>query len=227
MVAVASRARIQAADNHTVGWTLGALAVLVIGLAVHLILGGAGVGDRSAMVMSVLLSAGAWAAARVLGGPRVAFLVTLGLVAVLELAALPQRNPPVYDDLQAFFATDQLLSTQLTVPAGVDNGATLTVLAQPTFTGAQPQFGLAGDVNGTPLSWSCAFGHGMQTLALPLPAGLVRPGATADVQLHLSGSPTRESDYLVVYASSQRGGFLVSIVPTSGLDASVTHCTSA
>ena len=45
---------------------------------------------------------GVWLAARLLGGPRTAFLATLALVALLDLAALPQRNQPQYDDLQAF-----------------------------------------------------------------------------------------------------------------------------
>jgi hypothetical protein len=177
------------------------------------------------MVMAVLLSVGVWAAARLLGGPRVAFFATVCVVALLDVAALPQRSPPAYDDLQAFYRTDQVLATRASGPPGVDSGAALTVLAQPAFGGAQPQFGLAGSVNGTPLSWGCVFGRGIQTLALPLPGGLVRSGQDADVQLHLTGTPTREGDYLVVYASSQRGGYLVSLVPTSGLDATVTRCS--
>jgi hypothetical protein len=209
------------------GWTIGALAVVVAGLGLRGVLGGASVGDRSAMAMSVLLCIGVWVATRLLGGPRVAFFVTIAAVALLDLAALPQRSPPPYDDLEAFYRTDQVLSTRVSVPAGVEGGAALTVLAQPTFAGTQPHFGLAGMVNGAELSWNCTFDHGLQTLALPLPGGLVRPGESADVQLHLSGSPSRETDYLVVYASSQRGGFVVSLVPTSGLGAGVTTCVLA
>jgi hypothetical protein len=200
--------------------------VLLIGLGLRVVYGGLGVGDRSAMVMSVLLSVGAWAAARLLGGPRVAFFVTLVVVALLDLAALPQRTPPAYDDLEAFYRTDQPLALPVVaVPPGLDpNAAALTVVAQPTFAGAQPQFGLAGSINGTPVSWNCAFEHGMQTLALPMPPDALRSLQTADVQLHLSGSPSAQSEYLVVYASSQRGGFLVALVPSAGLDASVTRC---
>jgi hypothetical protein len=227
VVAVASTARVGAAERRGVGWTVGALAVLLVGLGLRAVLGGAGAGDRSAIVMSVVLSIGIWTAARLLSGPRVAFMVTLVVVALLDLAALPQRNPPTYDDLQALYRTDQELSTRVSASTDVETGVVLTVLAQPTFAGAQPQFGLAAVVNGMPLTWSCAFGRGIQTLALPLPAGTVRQGETADVQLHLSGSPTRESEYLVVYASSQRGGLLVSLAPTSGLDAGVTRCTLA
>jgi hypothetical protein len=227
VVAVASPARAYTAKTRGLGWTIGALAILPVGLGVRLVFGGGGVGDRSAMVMSALLCVGVWAAARVLGGPRVAFVAALALVALLDLAALPARNPPAYDDLQAFYRSDQVLSSRVPAPAGFGGDAVLTVLAQPTFAGSQPRFGLGGAVNGTPLNWSCAFDRGIQTLALPLPAGLVRPGETADVQLHLSGSPSRESEYLAVYASSQRGGFLVSITPASTLGGNVTHCTLA
>jgi hypothetical protein len=225
VVAVTSPAPAQAAASRGVSWTIGALAVVLVGLGLRTLLGGGGVGERAAMAMSVLLCIGLWVGARLLGGPRAAFLATLALVALLCLAALPQRNPPAYDDLQAFYRPDQVLSSRVPAPAGIDGGTALTVVAQPTFAGSQPLFGLAGEVNGIPLNWSCAFGHGIHTLALPLPAGLVRPGEMADVQLHLSGSPSRESDYLVVYASSQRGGFLVSLAPTSSLAADVTRCT--
>jgi hypothetical protein len=216
-------------EGRGLGWTVGAVAVLVIGLAARVLLGGAGVGDRSAMVMSVLLSVGVWAAARVLGGPRVAFFATLVVVVLLDLAALPQRTPPAYDDLEAFYRTDQVLAMPaVAVPPGLDpSAAALTVLVQPTFAGAQPQFGLAGTIDDTPANWTCAFQRGIQTLALPAPSAALGSGQTADVQLHLTGSPSPESDYLVVYASSHQGGYLVALGPASGLDSSVTRCTLA
>ncbi len=219
----------EVAESRGLGWTLGAVVVVLVGLGLRVVLGGTGVGDRSAMVMLVLLSAAAWAAARVLDGPRSAFFATLVVVALLDLGALPQRTPPPYDDLEAFYRTDQQLSMPAVgVPTGLDpNAAVLTVIAQPTFAGAQPQFGLSGSINGTPASWNCAFQHGVQTLALPLPPGALGSGPTADVQLHLSGSPSAESEYLVVYASSHQGGFLVSVAPATGLDASVTRCALA
>jgi hypothetical protein len=229
VVALASGARVDAAERRGVSWTwtAGAVAVLAVGLGVRALLGGAGVGDRSAMVMSVLLSVGAWVAARVLAGPRVAFCVTLVVVALLDVAALPQRDPPAYDDLQAFYRTDQMLATQVAVPASVGGDAALTLVAQPTFAGSQPRFGLSGTVNGVALSWTCAFERRIQTLGLPLPAGTLQPGQPADVQLHLTGEPSREREYLVAYASSQRGGFLISAVPAAGLDASMTRCALA
>jgi hypothetical protein len=228
VVAVASRARVELADTRALGWTVGALVVLLVGLGLRVLLGGAGVGDRSATVMSGLLCVGAWAAARMLGGPRVAFGVTLLVVALLDFAALPQRTPPAYDDLQAFYRTDQVLTSPVAVPPGLDpNTAALTMLVQPTFAGSQPRFGLAGSVNGAQASWSCAFQPGVQALALPLPSGALRSGPTADVELHLSGTPSRETDYLVVYASSQRGGFILGLAPLASLDARATRCTLA
>jgi hypothetical protein len=189
--------------------------VLLVGLGLRVLIGGAGVGDRSAIVMTVLLGVGAWAAARLLSGPRAAFIVTVVLVALLDLAALPQRTPPPFDDLQAFYSTDQVLVIPVSVPPGLDPAAAaLTVLVQPTFAGS-------------PATWSCAFEHGIQTIALPVPPGALASGATADAELHLTGSPSRESEYLVVYASSQRGGFVASLAPLASLDAGVTRCTLA
>jgi hypothetical protein len=47
------------------------------------------------------------------------------------------------------------------------------------------------------------------------------------VRLHLTGSPSRDGDYLVVYASSRLGGFDIALQPQSGLDGSVIRCTAA
>jgi hypothetical protein len=184
--------------------------VLVVGLTVRLLFHGAGVGDRSAAVVATLLCAGAWLAAIVLSSPRTAFFIALVLVALFTLAALPARGVPAYDDRTAFYRTDQVLSTRLSVTPGQ---STLLVLAEPVFaaSASQPSFGLAGEVNGTSLVWDCPFQRGIQTLALPLPAAALSGVATADVRLHLTGSPSRDGDYLLVYQSSQLGGFVMSL----------------
>lgn len=195
-----------------------------MGLVLRLVLGRFGVGDRSADVMLVLLAVAGWLAAQLLAGPRAALITVLVLVALIDLAALPPRNEPQYDDLQAFYRTDQVISAQLPVPA--TESAAITLLAQPVFSGAQPQFGLAGDVNGRSMAWTCAFRRGIQSVALPLaqmPAGS-RP---ANVQLHLTGTPSRESEYLVIYASSRLGGFVIGLQPQASLEAGVTRCTLA
>jgi hypothetical protein len=44
------------------------------------------------------------------------------------------------------------------------------------------------------------------------------------VQLHLTGSPSRDGDYLIVYASSRQGGYLIS--PGSP-DPNATRCSAA
>jgi hypothetical protein len=59
-----------------------------------------------------------------------------------------------------------------------------------------------------------------------VPQGVLQ-GNQADVRLHLTGSPSRESNYLVVYASSKLGGFVVGLEPLATLDANVTRCNLA
>jgi hypothetical protein len=61
----------------------------------------------------------------------------------------------------------------------------------------------------------------MQRIALPVPPS----AGGGDVRLRLTGSPSREGDYLLVYASSRQGGFLVSFVTAAELDQSATICT--
>jgi hypothetical protein len=171
--------------------------------------------------MAVLLAVCAWLAARLVAGPRVAFFVAAALLVLFDVAAVPSRNAPEYDDLQAFYRTDQVLETQLPVPTA---DAVVSVVAQPVFAGAQPRFGLSGQVGGASLQWKCDFRHGIQRLALPLPRQAM---GTIDVKLRLTGSPSRDGDYLIVYASSLRGGFLVSLERTSSLDPSANLCTAA
>lgn len=206
-------------------WTAAAALILVVGLVLRLVLGGGGVGDRSAIVMTVLLAASAWLAVQLLAGPRVALFVTLALVVILDLAALPARRSVEYDDLQAFYSTDQTFAAQLAVPPGsAGQDLAISLLAQPVFNGAQAQFGLAGDVDGTAMQWTCQFQHGVQRIALPL--STIALNGTADVRLHLSGAPNRESEYLVVYASSRLGGFMVSLQRQAMLDSGVTRCST-
>jgi hypothetical protein len=208
------------------GWTLGAGGVLVLGLGARVAIGGWGVGDRSALVMAGMFGVGAWLTARLLSGPRAACLVTVAVVAVLDLAALPARNAPEYDGVRAFYRTDQVLSTQLALPAGIEQGGALSLLAQAVFAGAQPTFGLAGEVNGTPLAWTCDWQRGMGRVALPLPPTVVANGSSVEVRLALTGSPSRESDYLIVYSTSRRGGFVLSLEAPAAADAGpeTTRC---
>jgi hypothetical protein len=204
-------------------WGIYALGVVVLGLLVRFFVGGARVGDLSAMVMTVLLAIATWLAARLLAGPRAALTATLVLVVLLDLAAFAPRTPPEYDDLEAFYRTDQSLTARLSAPA--DGPLAITLLARPVFAGAQAQFGLAGEVNGTSVAWTCPFQRGIQRLAMPLPAETA--SGTADIRLHLTGSPNHDSEYLVAYASSKLGGFVVGLQPIASLDQSVIRCTPA
>ncbi len=204
---------------------MGSGAVLVLGAGLRLALHGGAVGDRSAAMLLLLLALGAWAAAAVLATPRVAFVITLGLVGLLEVAALPASAIPEYDERQAFYQTDQVLAAQVPTIVSNQSTAALTLLVEPVFNGAQPRFGLAGDVGSTSLTWDCTFQHGLQRLVLPIPAAALANAAALDLRLHLTGSPSRETDYLLAYASSARGGFLVSVVNTADLAAGGTLCT--
>ncbi len=229
MVALASPEATDASGTSRDGtrwsWSLATGAVLLLAVGLRLTLHGGGVGERSAAVMMVLLGLSTWAAAVVLATPRTAFLVTLGLVALLDVAALPARTVTEYDDRQAFYQTDQVLAARVSISPATQTRPALTLLVEPLFSGAQPQFGLAGDVGGTLLAWDCAFRRGLQRLALPIPISTIDNAAALDVRLHLTGSPTRESDYLLVYASSARGGFLVSMSGAADLAQGGTLCT--
>ncbi len=197
-------------------WWVAAIAVFIIGCAVRVAIGGAGVGERSALVMMVILGGCAWLAAQVVGGPRLALLVAIVATALFDLAALPPRDQPVYDDLQAFYSTDQVLSA--TVPVATGGASSINLLVQPVFSGAQARFGLAGEVNGTAYQWTCPFTHGIQTVVLPVTA----EGTQADVSLHLTGSPGHDGDYLIAYISSHQGGFVIS---SGTADPNATHCS--
>ena len=230
MVALASRSGLNEADARRRGaawnWTLASGTVLLLGIGLRLALHAGAVGDRSAAVMMLLLGLAAWAAGMVLATPRAAFVVTLGLVALLEVGALPARDVPEYDDRLAFYQTDQVLAAQVSAsPRVAEKRLALTLLVEPIFSQTQPQFGLAGDVGGTALTWDCAFRYGLQRLVLPVPAAAVTNAGALDVRLHLIGSPSRETDYLLVYASSARGGFLVSLVNTGDVGQDATTCS--
>ena len=203
--------------GNTRRWIAGAAATLAGGIGLRLALGGGGIGDVSAAIMLTLLVSSAWTAAMLVSTPRTAFWFALGLVALANLAALPARNSPEFDAREAFYRTDQTLVAQLPVAAGIAQAQpTLTLLVEPIFPSAQtaPKFELAGEAGGTQraLAWRCGFRRGLQWLALPLPIQVVGGAATLEVRLRLTGTPSRESYYLLVYSSAARGGFVVDLV---------------
>jgi hypothetical protein len=161
-------------------------------------------GQIEGVVLAALLWLGAWLAAMLLSTPRTAFVVALVMMALVDIAALPPRGAPDYDDRRALYRTDQAVAAHLEVPADISDPV-LSVLVEPVFAGAQPAFGLAGEVNGTPLAWSCGFARGMQHVALPISTAALDGRPIADVNLHLTGAPSRETDYLLVYSSAERG----------------------
>jgi hypothetical protein len=176
--------------------------------------------------MATFLAVGVWLGAVLLSTPRTAFLCTLGLVALIDLAALPARDAPEYDEREAFYRTDQVLSARVSASPDVWQAQpVLTLLVEPVFVGDRARFGLGGEVGGTPLNWNCAFQRGLQRLVLPVPPSALSGAGQVEVQLRLIGSPSRESEYLLVYASSARGGFLVSLVDAADAGPGATTCT--
>ena len=193
------------------GWVLAAAGVLVLGVVVRLLLVPPSAGGLPAAIMLVLLSLGMWAAAWLVSSERVAFISVVVVVCVVNLAALPPRPGPEYDERFAFYRTDQPITASVSA-SGAPRTPVLTVLAEPVSQSAQPRFGLAGTVGGAALEWTCPFQAGLQRLALPLPAEIVPANGELDLNLHLTGSPSRETDYLLVYASVQRPGLLFGLV---------------
>ncbi|HEV7664402.1 MAG TPA: hypothetical protein VGQ62_12755, partial [Chloroflexota bacterium] len=156
MVAVASRpvdapgARRSPASRP---WIVAAAAALVIGAGLRLALGTGGAGDRAAAVMAILLGLVVWIATMLVGTPRTGFFSAVGLMVLLDLAALPARPATEFDDRAALFKTDQVISARLPVrAAGVQ---VLTVVAEQVFSGPQPTFGLSGEVGGAAVGWQC------------------------------------------------------------------------
>ena len=201
---------------------MAAAVVVLAGASLRLVLGGGWVGAMSATVMSVLIAAGVWTGTRLLGGARAALIVTAILMALFNLAALPARNPLEYDDLEALYRTDQQLSVRLFSSA--ESTQLITVVAQAVFAGARPGFGLGGTINGASVTWDCPFARGVQRLALTVPQGTASP---VDVALRLTGSPSRESDYLVIYASSKRGGPLITLESSANVGQGAIVCSLA
>jgi hypothetical protein len=194
--------------------------VLVLGSLVPLA-AAPGIGHASAAVMSLLLGSGAAAVGLALGSPRAAFAATLGLMVVLDVGRLPVRPAAGFDEPQALWQTDQTIEASLSG----DGSGHLAVFADAVFAGQHAPFGLSGTANGQRLAWQCPFVHGRQWLELPLDAGLAT--SALDVRLGLSGTPDREQNYLVVYHSANRDGYLVGLMDDPSAPAPRTTCSPA
>ena len=173
--------------------------------------------------MATLLTVGAWLAARLVGGPRAASAVSLGLMALFDIAGLPERGAPEYDGMEAWYRADQVVSDRVSVPN--EGAPSLTLLVQPVFAAARPSFGLGAELNGLSVSWSCPFQREIQRLALPIPREALEGVSTLDVRLHLTGSPSREADYLILYTSSRGGGPLLSLSSGPAPGEGVSTCS--
>src|SRR5262249_39030668 len=151
--------------------------VLILGSTVRLVAGGLTAPSLSATVLGALLWLGLWLTVLLLTNPRVAFWVGLVAMAVLDVAALAPRAGGPYDEREALYRTDQ--SMVVPVPSGATS---VQVLVEPVFNGTAPGFGLAGDLNGAPLAWTCPLRLGVQRVELPLPL----PASAPLLRLHLT-----------------------------------------
>ena len=189
---------------------LACAGVIVLGALPRLAFGG-GPGERAALVMAVLLEAGVGLAVWLVRSPRAALVAVLVATLATNLAALPPRGLPPYDDRQALYRTDQSVVIQAS-----GSGRWLPLLVEPRFAGDQPRWRLGATVGGSTVSWDCAWQHGLERILLPLPG----PPATADaldVRLVLGGAPSRDGDYLLIYSSAAQPRIpLLDTPPTTG-----------
>jgi hypothetical protein len=180
---------------------VGAALALVIGLGPRLLLTSPMVGDRSAAVLTVLLTLGAWLAAWLLLSPRAGFVAAVAAVAAFDVASLDPRAEPSYDDRQALYRTDQVLDLAAVAPDSLAQPV-LVLLVEPVLRGPQSPFGLAAEIQGAQQSWRCPFQPGLQRIGLPL--GSTTSRGPLHLRLHLTGEPDRGGDYLVVYSSARQ-----------------------
>jgi hypothetical protein len=204
------------------GWLIAAAVVLVVGIVLRLLLVPPAAGGLPAVVMLLVLASGAWILGWILGSPRVALTAVAGVVLLVVMAGLPARPGPNYDERSAFYRTDQVIEASVSATGDL-RAPVLELLVEPVAAGAEPRFGLAGEVGPTTLEWSCPFQRGLQRVALPLPRQAIPSPGPLSVRLHLTGTPSAQSDYLLVYSSARR--YVVSVVDVSSLEPSVTRCS--
>jgi hypothetical protein len=181
-----------------------------------------GVGHLSAAVMSLLLGSGVAAVGLGLGSARTSFVATLGLMLLLDVGRLPPRPAPGFEEPQALWQTgDQTIEASLNTSSGP---AHLAVLADAFYQGERAPYGLAATVNGHDYTWQCPFQKGRQWLELPVDTAEAN---SLDVKLGLSGKPDREANYLVVYRSATRDGWLLGLTEDPAAPAPITTCGRA
>jgi hypothetical protein len=182
-----------------------------------------GIGHVSAAVLTLLVGLSIASVALALGSGRATFLATTAVVLLLDVGRLPVRPGPGYEEPEALWRTDQTLAvTALSSPGGLGS---LALLAQPVVADAESPLGVGATVNGEAAAWQCPFQPGVQWLQLPIDPALPASGTSLDVRLRLTGAPDRDHDYLVVFRSSRREGFLVQAgAPDPSIPAPVTSC---
>jgi hypothetical protein len=203
-------------------WLVATGAVLVVGSLAPLAIA-PGIGHVSAAVMMLLLGAGVATVALVLGSARAAFFATLGITLLLDLGRLPPRATPGFEEPQALWQVgDQRIEAVLSASGAAPSH--LALLADAVYQGERAPYGLAATINGQDYAWQCSFQHGRQWLELPVDNAEAN---SLDVKLALSGAPDRQANYLVVYRSATRDGWLLGLTEDPAAPAPITSCTRA
>jgi hypothetical protein len=199
-VAVASGASRPASGS---GWPL-AGALLLLGGLVAMLLAGAGAPYQTSLaVLITLITAGVWAGALPLLGPRTAFGCAVASLVFLNLIRVPVGTTLPYRWRQALYRTDEAIEADVRFDGSSD---ALRVFAEPHLTSATPRFRLQTSTPDGTTTWTCPWRSGQQWLLLPLGA---RPTGTLPVTLSVVGQPARDGDYLIVFGENEAGGFLV------------------
>lgn len=170
----------------------------------------------SLAVLMLLVGECLWAAAFLLVGGRGALLIAVVGVAGLSAIQLPVPDRVPYRWRQALYRPDQAIQLHVPVDARhVPASPALRVLAEPHLVAAQPAFALETEMPLATTRWACPFAAGRQWLELPVPASAIAGKDELPVTLRLTGQPSREGDYLVVYARNESGDFLVELAESA------------
>jgi hypothetical protein len=176
------------------------------------------------VVLAALLSVCVGAAAVPLAGPRWALACGLGSLVLLNAVRIPVGQSVPYRWRQALYRSDQTIQQRVPLPTQPLGAPALRILVEPHLATRPPPFQLETSTPDRTQRWACPFAAGEQWLLLPLPAVPAADGDAVPVGLRLAGQPSRERDYLVVFAQNEASGFLIQLVDGSEPDPAAVRC---
>jgi hypothetical protein len=183
-----------------------------------------GTNQVALVVLAALLSIGVGAAAVPLAGPRWALACGLGSLVLLNTIRVPVGQSVPYRWRQALYRSDQTVQQRVPLPAQPLGAPALRVLVEPHLATQPPPFQLETSTPDRTQRWTCPFVAGQQWLLLPLSAMPAADGDAVPVGLRLVGQPSRERDYLVVFAENEASGFLIQLVDGSQPNPAAVRC---